>query len=126
MYGRRMYETMVAWETMDDEHHQIHVADARDLARRGRLDVTEAAGPELARLAGQREPCAAGMDEVELVLLLVVVRPGDDAGLEHQHVDAEGRDAERLSHLAEDAVAQLVDRPERVPHDRERIVAGPC
>ena len=56
------------------------------------------------------------MDEVELVLLLVVVRPGHDAGREHDHVHAEGLHAQLLPHFAEDAVAHLVDRSEHEAH----------
>jgi hypothetical protein len=36
----------------DDEHDQVHVADARDAAWRGRLDVHDASWPELERAAG--------------------------------------------------------------------------
>ena len=56
------------------------------------------------------------MDEVELVLLFVEVRPRLDPGWDHKNVRAKRRDAELLPHLAEDAVPHLVDRPERVPH----------
>src|SRR6185437_1276628 len=103
----------------DDEHHERLLADGRDLARRGRLDVAQAAGPELASLAGQRKSRAAGVDEVELVLLLVVVRPRLDPRLDHEHVHAERGHAQLLPHLPEDAVAQLVDGAERVAHAEE-------
>ena len=78
--------------------------------------MAEPARPELARLAGKREPRAARVDEVELVLFLVEVRPRLDAGRDHEHVDAERRHAKLPAHLAEDAVAQLLDRPERIAH----------
>ncbi len=59
----------------------------------------------------------AGVDEVELVLLLVVVEEPLVAGRHHDHVDAERLDPERLAHLAEPvALAELVDGAERVRH----------
>jgi hypothetical protein len=78
--------------------------------------VAEPARPELARLAGQRELRTACVHEVELVLLLVEVRPRLDARRDHEHVDAERRHAKLPAHLAEDAVAQFLDRPERIAH----------
>src|SRR5215210_2399890 len=114
--GRPAVAADVAALCADDEQHEILVSDARDLPRRGRLDMAETAGPELARLAGQREPCPARVDEVELVLLLVEMRPGDDPGREHEHVHSEGGDPQLLPHLAEDAVAHLADRAEREAH----------
>src|SRR5919201_5567334 len=98
----------------DDQHHQVLVADARHHPRRRRLDVAEAARAKLARLARELEPRAAGMDEVELVLLVVVARAADDPGRDHDRVHAERRHAERLADLAEArAVAELLQRRER-------------
>src|SRR5947199_10508517 len=46
------------------------------------------------------------------------MRPRLDPRRDDEHVHAEGRDAQLLPHLAEDAVAHLLDRPERVSHRR--------
>ncbi len=100
----------------DDEHDEVLLADAGHASRCRRLDVDEPAGADLERLVGDFEPRAATVHEVELVLLLVVVRPPDDARRQHEHVGAEGGDAEVAAHLAEDAVPELVDRGERVAH----------
>ena len=75
------------------------------------------ARPELAHLVPHLDASRAAVHEVQLVLRVVVVvealvlRRIDDG------VDAERRDAERAAHLAEaEAVAELVDRSERVAH----------
>jgi hypothetical protein len=61
------------------------------------------------------------MDEVELVLGLVVVRPRLDARWEDEDIHAERGDPERLANLAEDAVAELVDRGEPVSRYAARL-----
>ena len=65
------------------------------------------------------------MNEVELVLLIVVVRPADDTRRQHERVDSERGHAELPAHLAEDAVAHIVDRSERVAH-RLRLDVTPA
>jgi hypothetical protein len=102
----------------DNDQDEVLVADTDDLARRLRLDVAEPARPELPRLSRQPEARPAAVDEVELVLLLVKVRPRFDPGREHPSVRAEGRDPEPRPNLAEDAVAELVQRGKRVTHGR--------
>src|SRR5215471_12292206 len=110
----------VAALATDDEHDQIVVAGVRELARRRRLDVAHAAGAELAHLPFHLEPRRALMDEVELVLDVVVVLEALEPGRHHDRVDAERVDAERPPDLAEAvALAELVDRTERVAHGRE-------
>jgi hypothetical protein len=64
----------------DDEHDQVGGADARDPSWNCRLDVAEPSRTQLPSLTRQREAGAAGMDEVELVLLVVEVRPGSRPG----------------------------------------------
>jgi dienelactone hydrolase len=54
--------------------------------------------------------------EVELVLLLVIVRAADDARRQHEDVHAEGGHPKLAADLSEDAVSHLVDRTERVAH----------
>ena len=103
----------------DDEQDEVLVADARDAPRRRRLHVHDPARAELERVPGDVEARASAVDEVELVLLVVEVGAADDAGRQHERVDAEGRDAKLAAHLAEDAVAHLVDRPEGVAHARK-------
>src|SRR5436190_21393254 len=83
----------------DDEQDEVAVADARDLPRRRRLDVAEAAGAELPHLAVDLESCRAAVHEVELVLPVVVVQEPVEAGRHHERVDAEGRHAERPADL---------------------------
>ena len=79
--------------------------------------MEEPARPELAGLAVDLDARAAAVDEVELVLLVVVVREALEAGRVDDCVDAEGLDAERRAHLAEArAFAELVDRAECVVH----------
>ena len=58
------------------------------------------------------------VDEVELVLLLVEVRPGLDARRKHPGVRPERGDPERRPDLADGGVAQLVQRRKRVTHGR--------
>jgi hypothetical protein len=102
----------------DHDEDEILVADVDDLARRRRLDVAEPAGPELARLARQPETCPPAVNEIELVLFLVEVRPRLDPGREHPRIRSEGRDPELRPDLADGAVAQLVHRRKGVPHGR--------
>jgi DNA-binding HxlR family transcriptional regulator len=100
----------------DDEHHELARSGVRHAARRRRLDVDQPAGPELDALVRQVEDGVSLVDEVQLVLLLVVVGPPGDAGLDDEDVRAEGGDPERAAHLPEGLVAELVDRRVRVPH----------
>src|SRR5262249_43557954 len=103
----------VAALAADDEHDQVVVAAVRELARRRRLDVAQAAGAELAHLALHLEPRRALVHEVELVLNVVVVLEPLEPGRHHDRVDAERVDSERAPHLAETvAVAELADRTE--------------
>jgi PadR family transcriptional regulator PadR len=71
--------------------------------------VHEAAGPELDALVREVEDRATLVDEVQLVLQLVVVRPVALVGRQYEHVRAEGGDPELLPDLAESVVAQTVD-----------------
>ncbi len=107
----------VASLAADDEHDEIVGTAVRDAARGRRGDVQEAARAEQALLALDLHPCGPGVDEVELVLLVVVVEEPLVPGRHHDHVDAERLDPERLAHLAEAVpVAELLDRSERVAH----------
>src|SRR6185312_7812888 len=101
----------------DDEHDEVLVARVRDAARRRRRDVHHPAGPEQPLIAVDLDPRGPGVDEVQLVLLVVVVLEPLVAGRHHDHVGTEGVDTERAAHLPEPvALAELVDRPERVRH----------
>ena len=100
----------------DDEHDEVLVTDARHPPWRRRLDVADAARPQLPHLAADLESSPAAVDEVELVLLVVEVRPADHAGREHDGVHPESRHAELAAHLAKRAVTHLVDRSEGVTH----------
>src|SRR3954471_4113906 len=102
----------------DDDQHEVLVADADDLARRPRLDVAEPSWPELSRLAGQAKPSPAPVDEIELVLFFVEVRPRLDAGREHPGIGPERGDLELLPNLPDRAVAELLQRRKRVTHGR--------
>ena len=110
----------VAVLAADDQEHELVVADVRDPARRGRLDVKEAARAESPLLAVDLDPRGAAVDEVELVLgVVVVVDPGKAGGIDDA-VDAEGGDPHRAADLAEaGAVAQLVERRERMSHQED-------
>ena len=101
----------------DDEHHEVVGAAIGDASRRRRGDVEEPSRPEQPILALDLHAGRPGVHEVELVLLVVVVEEALVPGRHHDHVDAEGLDAECLPHLAEPvAVAELLDRSERVAH----------
>jgi len=94
----------------DDEEGQIGVAPVRDSARCRRLDVHEAAFADLMLLAVDQECRGTAVDEVELVLTVVIVLGAFVAGREDEGVDAECRDAERLTDLAKPvAVTEFVD-----------------
>src|SRR5215472_8153202 len=115
----------VAALAADDEHDQVVVAGVRELARRRRLDMAQAAGAELAHLPIDLEPRRALVHEVELVLDVVIVLEALVSGRHHDRVDAERVDAERPPDLAEAvAVAELVDRSERVAHGGESTHRG--
>jgi hypothetical protein len=58
------------------------------------------------------------VNEVELVLLLVGVRPGLHTGGEDPGVGSEGADLERRTDLPDNAVAELVEGRKRVTHGR--------
>jgi hypothetical protein len=94
----------------DHEQHEILLADARDTAPRGGLDVHDASRPELEALLRDVEPRPSSVDEVELVLLLVEMRSADDSRSEYEGVDAECHDPELAADFPEDAVSHLVDR----------------
>src|SRR5262249_41065294 len=110
----------VAALAADDEHDQVVVAGVRELARGRRLDVAHAAGAELAHLPFHLEPRRALVEEVEPARRAVVVPETLDPGRHRDRVDAERADAERPPDLPEAvALAELVDRTERVAHGRE-------
>src|SRR6185436_9830695 len=101
----------------DDEHHEVLAAAVRDPARRGRRDVEHPARAEQPLLVAHLYARRPGVDEVQLVLLVVVVVEPGVVRRHHDDVHPERLDAERLAHLAEAvALAQLLDRPERVAH----------
>src|SRR5262249_41136000 len=100
----------------DHEHDEILVADACDSTRRRRIHVHDAARLELERVARHFEARASAVHEVELVLLVVEVRAAHGAGGQHERVHTEGGDPKLAAHLAEDAVAHLVDRTVRMAH----------
>ena len=87
----------VAVLAADDEDDRLLVERVRELARRRRLGVEEAALAELARLAVDLDPHAAAVDEVQLVLRVVVVLEALVAGRIDERVHAERRHAERAS-----------------------------
>src|SRR3954467_12976022 len=92
----------VAVLAADDEQHElVGVACVPELARRRRLGVEEPALAELASLAADLDAGAAAVHEVQLVLLVVVVKEPLEAGRIDDAVDAERRDAERSADLAE-------------------------
>ena len=68
--------------------------------------------------ATQTEARPSAVNEVELVLLLVEVRPRLDPGREHPSIRAEGRDPDPRPNLADDPVAELVQRRKCVTHGR--------
>ncbi len=103
--------------SLHDEHHEVVVPAVRDPPWCRRGDVNHAAGAEQALLASDLDARRPGVDEVQLVLLVVVVVEAGVAARHHDHVHAERLDTERLPHLAEAvALAQLLDRPEPVAH----------
>jgi uncharacterized protein len=107
------------------EEDQVFIAGVRDLARRRRLYMADAALAELAGLTVNFEPRRSTVDEIELVLLIVVVQEALQARRVHDHVDSEGRDAERLANLPEAvSLAELVDRSERVAHAKASLLAS--
>src|SRR5581483_10657784 len=107
----------VAVLAADDDQHRFLVEGIVDRPRSRRLAVEEPARPELAALAFDLDDDSPGMDEVELVLLVVVVREALMPRWKHEAVDAERRDSERLPHLPETgALAELVERTECVCH----------
>jgi hypothetical protein len=116
-----MHEVAVAPDVAvlaaDDEQHEVVVAGVPEAPRRGRLDMTDAAGLELDDLAAHLEPGPAPVDEVELVLLVVVVEEPLGARREHHRVGSEGGDAYRPADLAEEAGTEVIDRRDAVRHD---------
>src|SRR5262249_43884597 len=102
----------------DDEQHQLlRLARVRDLPRRRRLDVEEAALAKLAHLAADLHARATAVDEVELVLLVVEVREALHPRRHDDAVHADRLHAQRAPHLAvARPLAELVERAERVGH----------
>ncbi len=110
----------VAVLAADDQEHELVVADVRDPARGGRLDVKEASRAECPLLAVHLDPRRAAVDEVELVLGVVVVVDAGKAGGIDDAVDPECGDPHRAADLAEaGAVAQLVERRKRMSHQED-------
>ena len=94
--------------------------EARTAAASARWDEVLASRPELEPLLRDVESRPSAVDEVELVLLGVEVRPADDSRGEDEGVDAERRDSELAAHFPEDAVSHLVDRTVGVGHAPKR------
>ena len=110
--------TDVAVLAPDDEQDELALPGVPEPPRRRRLDVAEPARPELEPLAVHLEAGPPAMDEVELVLLVVEVLEPVSSRRKHHRVHPERRHAERTPYLAEDPLAQLVDRRTRVRHRR--------
>src|SRR4051812_46772375 len=91
----------VAALTADDEDDCVLVERIRELARRRRLAMEEAAGLEVAALAFHLHAHDSAVDEIELVLRVVVVEDPVVAGGVDEGVHAERRHAERAADLAE-------------------------
>src|SRR5882757_5958248 len=107
----------VAVLAADDEDDRVLLERIRELARRCRLAMEEAARAELAGLALDLDDHRPAVDEVELVLLVVVVLEALVAGRVDDRVHAEGGDAEGAADLAEAvAVAELVEGGEAWAH----------
>src|SRR5712691_13417152 len=107
----------VAVLAADDEDDRVLLERIRELARRRRLAVEEAARAELAGLTLDLDDYLPAVDEVQLVLLVVVVLEALVARRVDDRVHAEGGDAERAADLAEAVtVAELVEGGEARAH----------
>ena len=92
-----------------DSGRRVHVSDAARLEK-------------LVASVAETHAHTAAVDEVQLLLLIVPVPPGNETGRQHNRVDAEGRDPEFLTHLTKAGavvhVVKIADRPSVAMRDR--------
>ena len=114
----------VAVGAADHDVDRIAVADVADLAHRRRVDARDAA--RLERLRGavaELHLDAPRVQEVDLLLALVEVAAGLDAGRQHDRVHAERRHAQRRADLAKPgSVAEPVEGGDGPAVARDHVV----
>src|SRR5207302_10650050 len=110
----------------DDEKDEILVGSIRHPPRRRRLDVDEPALGDLVILVVDRERRGPAVHEVELVLVVVVVRRSVVVRREDERIDTERRHAERQPDLAESvALSDLIPWTDLVAHARDPSAPAP-